>query len=82
MVRTQIQLSERQASVLKKRAAREGVSMAELIRRGVDLYLHTDNTMSDEERRQRALQAAGRFNSGCNDVAEHHDKYLSKAYGR
>lgn len=82
MVRTQIQLSEHQASVLKKRAAREGVSMAELIRRGVDLYLRTDNTLSDQERRERALRAAGRFASGHNDLADRHDDYLSKAYGQ
>ena len=36
MVRTQIQLSERQAAALKKLAATKHVSIAELIRRAVD----------------------------------------------
>ena len=41
MVRTQIQLSEKQAKALKKLAARRNVSVAELIRQAVDVQLHT-----------------------------------------
>jgi len=82
MVRTQVQLTEKQAALLRKRAAEQGISLAEMIRRGMDLYLRMTVTASDEERRQRALQAAGRFSSGRGDLAERHDKYLSKAYRR
>ena len=35
MVRTQVQLTEKQASALKMKAAAMGVSMAELIRQGL-----------------------------------------------
>lgn len=82
MVRTQIQLSEKQAALLRKRAAEQGLSLAEVVRRSVDLYLRTNGTVDDEERRRRALKAAGRFSSGRGDLAERHDEYLTKAYGR
>lgn len=82
MVRTQIQLTRKQASALKRRAAAEGVSMAELVRRGVDCYLNAAGAVSEEEVRQRAIKAAGRFISGRSDLAEHHDEHLAKAYSR
>ncbi len=82
MVRTQIQLTEEQVSLLKKRAAEEGVSLAEIIRRSVDAYLHNMPAANDETRRQRAIQAAGRFSSGQRDLADKHDEYLSEAYER
>lgn len=80
MVRTQIQLTEKQASLLQQHAAEERTSVAELIRRGVDLYLQSRGSVSDEERRQRALRAAGRFASGKGDLSEKHDAYLAEAY--
>jgi ABC-type cobalamin/Fe3+-siderophores transport system ATPase subunit len=80
MVRTQIQLTEKQAVLLQQQAAEEGTSVAELIRRGVDLYLQSCGSVSDEERRHRALRAAGRFASGKRDLSERHDDYLAEAY--
>lgn len=80
MVRTQIQLDEKQAEALKRIAAAQKVSMAEIIRRGVDLYLKTSLSISDDERRQRAIRASGQFRSGKGDVAKNHDAYLAKAY--
>ncbi|HOW69086.1 MAG TPA: CopG family transcriptional regulator [Phycisphaerae bacterium] len=80
MVRTQIQLDEKQAATLKKKAASEGVSMAELIRRGVELYLRTSGTAGEDEVRKRALSAAGRFRSGRGDLSVRHDRYLAEAY--
>lgn len=82
MVRTQIQLTEDQAKRLKRRAAEEGVSLAELVRRGVEVYLQEKPGASDKERRQRAIQAAGRFSSGRRDLADKHDKYLAETYKR
>ena len=35
--------------------------------------------LSDDEKRQRALDVAGRFSSGLNDVAAEHDRYLAEA---
>lgn len=39
MVRTQVQLTAEQVRALRRMAAREGVSVAELIRRSVDAWI-------------------------------------------
>lgn len=81
MVRTQIQLEEDQSSRLRRVAAEHQVSVAELIRRSVDRYLEVlDGGVSDEERRQRARAASGRFRSGLGDLGSRHDQYLAEAF--
>ena len=80
MVRTQIQLTEEQSKALKKVAAQRNLSMAELIRQGIDFYLRSCGTISQEERRQRAIKAAGQFHSGQADLSEKHDQYLAEVY--
>ena len=81
MIRTQIQLTEEQARELKELAAREGVSMAELVRQAVDSLLEGSGTISVEERRRRAMALVGQFNSGRSDVSEKHDECLVEGYG-
>ena len=39
-----------------------------------------EEIIDQEERRQRALAAAGRFRSGKSDISINHDKYLEDAY--
>ena len=78
MVRTQIQLTEKQARALKAKAKRERTSMAELIRRAVDASLI--NEPASAEAWARVLAAAGSFNSGLTDLSTEHDKYLVEAY--
>ena len=81
MVRTQIQLTERQARELRGMAAKEGVSMAEIIRRAVDAKIHERvPDVSWEERVRRATAAMGKFHSGLKDVSRRHDHYLVEAY--
>ena len=80
MVRTQIQLTEEQAHRLKAAAAEQGVSMAELIRRGVDALLNGGYPDRSAERRRRAIAVAGRFRSGVPDLAVNHDRYLAEIY--
>ena len=82
MIRTQIQLKEEQVRVLKKLAAARGVSMAELIRQSVDALIRSSTGIgiSDEERRRRAIAAAGRFRSGWSDVSSDHDRHLVEAF--
>lgn len=80
MVRTQIQLPEEQVSTLKRLAIQQHVSMAEMIRRAVDLFTTLPDTGNLQERRQRALAAAGRFHSGHDDTAARHDDYLAEAF--
>ncbi len=79
MVRTQIQLTEEQARALKKIAAVRRVSMAELIRQGVDRVISSQTAIDAEERIKRAIQVAGKFRSGRKDISEHHDNYLTEA---
>jgi len=81
MIRTQIQLTENQAAALKALAKQHRVSMAELIRRSVGQLIRTERpTVSDEERRRRAIALIGRFRADLPDVAVNHDKYLEEAY--
>ena len=81
MVRTQIQLTEDQARHVKRVAAERGVSMATVIRQGVDLLLRSAETaVTDDERADRAVSAAGRFRSGGGDGAVDHDRHLREAY--
>ena len=81
MVRTQIQLTEDQARHVKRIAAEQGVSMAAVIRQGLDLLLRSaEAAVSDGERAARAISAAGRFRSGGADGAVAHDRHLRDAY--
>ncbi|MFA5807202.1 MAG: ribbon-helix-helix protein, CopG family [bacterium] len=81
MVRTQIQLTERQARELKRIAAKEHVSMAEIIRRAVDAKIRAGAAeVPWEERVRRAMAAMGKFRSGLKDVSKRHDHYLAEAY--
>jgi len=80
MVRTQIQLTEEQAKLLKVLASTHHVSVAELIRRSVDKLICSSGAIDAEEQRQRAIAAAGRFHSGRSDVSSEHDRYLTEAF--
>ena len=80
MIRTQIQLTEDQAKVLKKLAASRHLSVAELIRRSVTDMIKSSHVVDVEERHQRALDIVGRFRSGKRDISCKHDLYLADAY--
>ena len=80
MVRTQIQLPERQWQALKDAAAQQKLSVAELIRRSVDAWLTGVAPVSVDERRQRTLALIGKSKSGCTDISANHDQYLEEAY--
>lgn len=79
MVRTQIQLTDRQAFLLKQEAQRQGVSVAELIRRGVNKILDQEKTIDRDALRKRALALSG-YHSGLSDLSTNHDKYLAEEY--
>ena len=80
MMRTQIQLTESQALALKRLAANENVSIAELIRRSIDQTLRATHIVSRDDRRKRALGVIGAFTSGQRDIAQCHDDLLAEAY--
>jgi len=78
--RTQVQLTDHQIRALKNMASAENKSMAELIRQAVDILLRSSGEIDREERKRRAIAAAGRFHSGFEDLSGEHDKYLNEAY--
>ncbi|NLJ24969.1 MAG: CopG family transcriptional regulator [Firmicutes bacterium] len=80
MVRTQVQLTEKQVKALKRLAVMENTSMAEIIRRSVDAYLESKQIVSDEEKITRAKAAVGRFHSGVGDISIRHDDYLGEDF--
>jgi hypothetical protein len=80
MVRTQVQLTKEQSEALKKMAAQQDVSVAEIIRRVIDTAMRSSYACAEDERWQRAVAAAGRFHSGKTDIAANHDEYLAEAY--
>lgn len=81
MIRTQIQLTEAQARKLRLAARREGISLAEAIRRLVERGL-----LEEEAGRSRlyarAAEVVGRYRDrrGARDVAAKHDDYLEEAF--
>ncbi|MBT1075479.1 ribbon-helix-helix domain-containing protein [Geobacter grbiciae] len=80
MIRTQIQLEESQVLILKKMAAANHTSMAELIRQAVDFFARSKHMGQDSELRQRAMGVSGRFSSGVKDLSAEHDAYLAEAF--
>jgi len=79
MIRTQISLTEEQARRLRVTASRRGVSMAAVIRDAIDRVVPSD-AGEREERIQRALAMAGKFDSGLTDVSARHDDYLAEDF--
>lgn len=78
MVRITVQLTEEQMLGLRRRASEQGVSIAELIRRGVDKILAT--TPLEKDIRKRALSAIGFIHDpDAPDLSTNHDKYLAEA---
>lgn len=80
MIRTQVQFSDEQIRSLKARAAREHISVSALVRRAVDTWERSEPTIAVEEEHRRAIEAAGLFASGLQDIAQRHDEYLADAY--
>jgi hypothetical protein len=81
MIRTQIQITAKQARALKNLAAREGKSVAELIRMSVDSMLESGGIKDQEELRRKAMAAAGKL-TGPADLSANHDDYLAEAMGQ
>jgi Arc/MetJ-type ribon-helix-helix transcriptional regulator len=79
MIRTQIQITPKQARALKRIAAREGRSMAEVIRISLDALIRSEGLKDQEELRKKAAACAGKL-SAPENMAENHDEYLAEAY--
>ena len=81
MIRTQIQLEKAQIEYIKNVAAEEGVSMAEVIRRSVELLRQSREKPSRQELMARSLNVVGKYESVETDVSLNHDRYLDEIYG-
>ncbi len=76
MIRTQVQLTEEQAALLRRVATTRGVSMAAVIRELLDDALAAPASA----RTLRARSAIGRFASGTGTVSREHDRELERAF--
>ena len=74
MKRTTVKISDELDAKLRHEAARRGVTIAEVIREAVDLYLNGTS------RRRLGFVALG--NSGVDDVAERVEEILREEWGR
>jgi len=81
MIRTQIQLTPEQAKRLRERARREGVSLAEAVRRSVDHWLD-EGAHQRTRQYERAAGLIGAFadRDQASDLSRRHDEYLSESY--
>jgi hypothetical protein len=75
MQRVQIQLTDAQLAVLRRRSQASGEGVAALVRRAVDDWMAAERRRAHVE---RALEAIGGFHSGLGDLAERHDDYLDE----
>ena len=79
MVRTQIQLSEDEATAVKRLASERSVSMAAVIRAAVDQYVSRESGVSIDERWRQSLAAVGGLRSGRSDLSQTHDDEFAAA---
>jgi len=69
---SQVYLRPGQREALRALAKKRGVSMAELVRQGVD-YVLSEVSLEEDP----IMSLVGMFDSGVTDLAENHDKYLA-----
>lgn len=80
MPKIEIRLSEAKSRRLRELAAEQSKSVDELILEAVARLLQRSGSPYSEERKRRALSAAGRFRSGDHAIARDHDHHLGRAY--
>jgi hypothetical protein len=78
MIRAQVQFEGQQYQRLRQAAARRGVSIAQLVREGVDAYL----ARVPADRWDDLLAVAGKYgkDGSLEEVGQRHDRYLDEAY--
>ncbi len=78
MTRTQVYLTPKQHRALKREAARERVSMTEILRRIVDLHL-LGRRGAGRPAKDLILSFVALGESGRGDVSANHDRALDEA---
>lgn len=81
MVRTQVQLTERQYERIRNLSHRDRLSIAEVVRRLIAKGLEEGPEQGNEERTRTLLQLAGIGRSELGDLARRHDDYLAEDGG-
>ena len=79
MVKTQIQLPEEDLKTWRRMAAEEGISVSELVRRGMRQIVRESKGPSREELWRRASSLVGKYHSGKSDISERHDDNFAEA---
>jgi hypothetical protein len=79
MIRTQIRITSEQAYALKRPAAQEGKSVAEMIRLSIDSMLRAGKINDRDELRRKAIAAAGKL-TGPENLAARHDDFLAETF--
>ena len=82
MIRTQIQLEEKQYEAIRRLAHKHRISMSEAVRRLVTAGLAAGRNPIQQPSGARALLAlAGIGKSGLGDLGRRHDDYLAEDFG-
>lgn len=81
MIRTQIQLTEKQSRKIRALAQERNVSLAEAVRQCIDRSL-VEKSASRAALYERAARVVGVFKdrSRASDLSSRHDRYLAKAF--
>ena len=79
MIRTQIQLTAALSLRARQIAAREHISISELIRRAVAAFIASAPDTTSDIRYERAALVAGRFSAGRSDTSTRHDEHFAEA---
>ena len=79
MIRTQIQLTDEQATRVKELAHTSNESMAAIVRKAVDQFI----LKQEPDRRtlyRQALATAGKYKARKPDISIEHDRYLEQEF--
>ena len=79
--RTQIYLDDFRYNELKKKAQKEGKSLAQVVREAIDSVVknrEVKDLKKKEKDRAEFLKLAGIGESGLTDISTRHDEYLAK----
>ena len=80
MIRTQIQLTEKQGERLKELARTRNKSIAGLIRDALDQFLE-DQEPGGRALYMQALKVVGKHRCGAGNMSVDHDAYLEEDFG-
>jgi len=76
MIRTQIQLEEKDFQRLKRQAARRSCSVSAFVRDSVKAAL----VESERESEGSVMELAGKYRSGLAELSKNHDAYLEDGW--